>query len=126
MADITGTLRKVTLDGVTYDVFADSNVSAIPSAYENTAIATSGRNMHKMTKRVQSRTGLVIVANGAEQEALKTLAERQDDIKMSYVTAAGDTYHAEGWIEFETHETEENRASIQMHPRRDWEAFLNG
>lgn len=124
MADVTGTLRKVTLDGVTYDVFADSNIRAVPSKYENTSIPTSGRNMHKMVRRSENREGLTLVANGAEQEALKALAERTEDFPMSYQTAAGDVYRASGWIEFESHETEENRASIQLHPRRDWEAFL--
>jgi hypothetical protein len=124
MADITGTLRKVTLDGVTYDVFADSNVKAIPSRYENTAIPTSGRNMHKMMRRVQSREDVTLVANGAEQEALKSLAERRSDFPMSYQTAAGDVYRAQGWIEFARHDTEENRATVTMHPREEWEAFL--
>jgi hypothetical protein len=43
---------------------------------------------------------------------------------MSYTEASGDVYRASGWIEFESHETEENRATIQMHPRNDWSAFL--
>lgn len=126
MADVTGTLRKVTLDGVTYDVFADSNISAIPSAFENTAVPTSGRNMRKMVKRSQSRSGLVLVANGAEQDVLKALAEGLSDFPMSYETAAGDVYRSAGWIEFETHETEENRAAVTLHPRQDWSAFLAG
>ena len=124
MADVTGTLRKVTLDGVTYDVFADTNISATPSSTENTAVPTSGRNMHKKVRRVQSREGVTLVANGAEQEALQVLADRLDDFPMSYETAAGDVYRAVGFIGFETHETEENRATVMLHPRQDWDAFL--
>ncbi len=124
MADVTGTLRKVTLAGITYDVFADSNVKSTPSSHENTAIPTSGRNMRKMVARVQSREGLTLVANGAEQEALKALSQNTEDITMSYETAAGDVFRATGFIEFESHETEENRASITMHPRQDWSSFL--
>lgn len=124
MADVTGTLRKVTLDGVTYDVFADSNIKATPSSHENTAIPTSGRPMRKMVARVESREGLTLVANGAEQEALKALAERLGDYPMSYVTASGDVYRANGFIEFESHETEENRASVMLHPRQGWSPFL--
>lgn len=124
MADVAGTLRKVTLDGVTYDVFADSNIKAIPSAYENTAVPTSGRNMHKMMRRAQTRESVTLVANGTEQEGIKALAERNTDFPMSYETAGGDVYRTTGFIEFESHETEENRATIQMHPRQDWEAFL--
>lgn len=124
MADVTGTPRKVTLDGVTYDVFADTNIKSIPTSWENTPVPTSGRNMRKMIKRAESREGLVIVANGAEQEALKNLAEGLQDIPMSYETAAGDVYRATGFIEFESHETEENRATVHLHPREDWEPFL--
>lgn len=124
MADVTGTLRKVTLDGVTYDVFADTNVSAIGSQFENTPVPTSGRNMRKMVKRVTTRDGITLVANGAEQQALKALADGLDDFPMSYETAAGDVYRTTGFIEFATHETEETRASIMMHPRQDWEPFL--
>lgn len=124
MADVSGSIRQVTLDGVTFDAVADANVKATPSQFENSAIATSGRNLHKMIKRVQSREGVVLIVNGAEQEALKALAERTADFPMSYTTAGGDVYRAVGWIEFESHETEENRASVQMHPRNGWDAFL--
>lgn len=124
MADVTGTPRKVTLDGVTYDVFADTNIKATVSAFENTAVPTSGRNMRKMVKRPQSREGITLVANGAELEALQSLAERLDDFPMSYETAAGDVYRATGFIEFESHETEENRATVMLHPRQGWESFL--
>ena len=124
MGDLSGTLRKVTIDGVTYDVFADTNVSAIPSAYENTSVPTSGRNMRKMMRRSQNRESITLVANGAEQEALRLLSERLDDYPLSYETAAGDVYRATGWVHFETHETEENRATVQLCPRGEWSAFL--
>ena len=124
MADVTGTLRKVTLDGVTFDVFADSNINATVGAFESTSVPTSGRNMHKMVKRPENREGLVLVANGDEQALLLELSERTTDFTMSYMTAAGDVYRADGWIMFESHETEENRAAIQMHPRTVWSPFL--
>lgn len=126
MADLAGTLRKVTLDGVTFDVFADTNISAIPSRYENTSVPTSGRNMRKMMRRAENRESVTLVANGAEQEALKVLADRLDDFPMSYENAAGDVFRTVGWIHFETHESEENRATIQLCPRDTWEPFLAG
>jgi hypothetical protein len=124
--DITGTLRKVTLDGVTFDVMADTNVTEVGSAWQNEAVPTSGRNLKKMTRRVEAREGVVLACNGSEREVLKDLAERTADFPMSYETAAGDVYRATGWIEFENRETEEGRATIQMHPRNGWESFLAG
>jgi hypothetical protein len=126
MGDITGTLRKVTLDGVTFDVMADTNVNEVGSAFQNEAIPTSGRNLKKMTRRVEARGGVALACNGSEREVLKDLAERTADFPMSYETAASDVYRATGWIEFENRETEESRATIQMHPRNGWEPFLAG
>lgn len=124
MADVTGTIRKVTLDGVTFDVFADTNINEVGGKYESSAIATSGRNMHKMIKRVEERTGITLATNGAERDVLKELSERNTDFSMSYETAGGDIYQATGWIEFESRETEENKSSIKMMPRNDWSVKL--
>jgi hypothetical protein len=124
MADVTGTPRKVTLDGITFDVFADTNIKEVGSKWENAAVPTSGRNMHKMTKRVESREGITLATNGAERDILKELSERNTDFPMSYELASGDVYRATGWIEFESRETEENRSTVMLHPRTDWSAFL--
>lgn len=122
--DIVGAIRKVTLDGITFDVFPDANVKEVGSAWENSAVPTSGRTMRKMMKRVEEREGIVLACNGAERDILKGFADGTVDIPMSYVTAAGDIYSAAGFIEFESRETEENRATIKMIPRSDWTARL--
>lgn len=122
--DIVGALRKVTLDGITFDVFPDANVNEVGSAWENSPVPTSGRTLRKMMKRTESREGVVLACNGAERDILKELSERQEDYTMSYQLASGDVYRCKGFIEFENRETEEGRASIQMHPRTAWEPFL--
>ena len=126
MSDIAGSIRKLILDGTTFDVPADANISETGGAFENESIATSGRNMKKMTRRPENREGVVVMANGAERDLLKALSERVDDFTMSYTTAGGDVYRCSGWIEFENRETEELRATIQLHPRTSWDAFLAG
>lgn len=124
--DIVGSLRRVTLDGITFDVMPDANVDEVGSAWENDALPTSGRTLRKMMKRVETREGVVLACNGSEREILREIADRQSDIPMSYETAAGDVYRCVGFIEFEKRETEENRASIKMFPRDTWESFLAG
>lgn len=124
MPDVAGSIRKVTLDGTTFDVMADANITETGSAWQNEAIPTSGRNLKKMTRRPENREGVVLACNGTERELIKELAERTTDFPMSYETAAGDVYRASGWIEFENRETEESRATIQMHPRSTWESFV--
>lgn len=124
MGDIVGSIRKVVLDGVTYDVALDANISEIPGV-ENDALATSGRTLRKQMKRVAVREGIVLICSGPEFEAVQDLAARKSDYPMSYETAASDVYRASGWIEVEKRETEEGRVSIKMFPRSNkWEAFF--
>ncbi len=125
MPDISGTLRKVTLDGTTFDVMADTNVTAMGSNVETDGIPTSGRLMRKMTKRADTRESIVLACNGAENDLLKDLATRITDFSMSYEEAGGDVFRCDGFIEYENRETEENRATIKMFSRsNEWDAFL--
>lgn len=125
MGDVAGTPKKLILDGITFDFAADTNISEIGSSYVNEVIPTSGRSFLKQTKRTENREGVTIIANGAERELLKALAERQTAFSMSYETAAGDVFRTVGWIEFETRETEENRATLQLLPQAPWDSFLS-
>ncbi len=117
MADVSGTLRKLTIDGVTYDVFADTNVNAIPTQYENTAVPTSGRSMQKKVRRVATRESVTVACNADEQEVLQELDEGTDSFTISYQTAAGETWSTTGFISFESHETEENKATSSIASR---------
>lgn len=124
MGDVSGSIKKVTLNGVTFDVMGDANVSEVGSGVSNEMIPTSGRMVRKTTKRVQAREGVVLACNGSERELLKALSESSEDFPMSYETAGGDTYRATGVIEFESRETEENRATVTLLPRGEWSTFL--
>jgi len=125
MGDTAGTIRKVLVDGVSYDVMADTDVTETASKYLNESIPTSGRNIKKMTARAEVREGIVIACNPSEQSVLKNVAEStKDDIPLSYVKADGSQYTCEGWIEFESVTTMENRGSIKMYNRTEWESFV--
>lgn len=122
--DLTGSIKKVTLDGVTFDAAADADFSQVRGQYTNEAVATSGRNMRKMQKRVETAEGVDLITNGAEFDQLKGLSERTTDFPMSYTTAAGDVYRATGWIDLEKRQTMEGKTAIKMFPRGTWEPFL--
>jgi hypothetical protein len=123
--NIVGSIRKVTLAGLTFDVMADTNITEIPSNYENENVPTSGRNMKKMTRRSQDREGVVVACNGSEFNNLKTLAESTIPFTLSYENMAGDTFRAVGGIEFENRETEEGRASLKLLPEREFSQFIS-
>jgi hypothetical protein len=121
---IAGSNRKLTIEGVSYEIAADANFSEMISSFENSMIPTSGSNMRKMIKRVNTVEGVVLVTDADERIALKSVADSIDDVKLSYTNAAGDTYKATGAIEVETNETEENRTNCILLPRGDWTPFV--
>jgi len=121
---LAGTPKKVTLDGTTFDVYADTNITEVASKLETEAIPTSGNSIMKKTRRSTNREGVVIACNGAEFEIVKELSERIVDFSMSYELASGDVYRTVGQLNLESRETEENRCTIIMIPRDDWSAFL--
>lgn len=123
--DIVGSFVKVVLNGHTFRVAADANVSRTPSAFTNEAIATSGGNVRKMIKRVEEWEGVTLFANGDEAEDLASMTEGLPDITMSGTNAAGDTYRSTGWINFDKHTSEDGKAEIKMMPRTGWEPFIN-
>ena len=124
MSDTIGSIKRVVLDSLTFDAMADANFSEVGSRWQSESVATSGRNMHKMTRRPKSVESVVLACNATEREVLEELADRTIDFPMSYETADGSVMRSEGWIEFENRETEESRATIQLHPRDKWEAFI--
>lgn len=125
MSRVVGSVRKATFNGVTYLVKASTNVKRMGSKFTNEAIATSGENVRKMTKRVDSAESLDLVVTGLEAETLKDLSESTSDIPMSLEYASGDVYRTVGWVHLDSHESEEGTASVTIFPRRNWEAFVN-
>ena len=73
--DDSGTLKSVSIAGVTYRVLGDTNITLIPSEWKNEAVATSGSNNRRMTKQARTLTGVVISCNAQEMETLRGIAE---------------------------------------------------
>lgn len=121
--DIAGTPRTVMIDGITFRLAADANLTEIFTNVENTMNATSGRAMRQITKRVPAIESIPLVTNIAERAVLKSFAETLDDLNMSVTNAAGDSRSCQGTIEVENNETEQNRTTIQILPREDWTDF---
>jgi hypothetical protein len=125
MSDAAGTPRSFSIEGIDFRLAADVNITKMLSRFENSMIATSGISMRKIVRRVPTGEGFVLIANGAEQENLKSWAESLDDLQFSYTTAGGDTYRTVGTFNIDNTETEENRCPIVVHPRDDWTAYID-
>ena len=126
MPNVSGTLRKLSLDGVPYDVAADINVTMNQSPFETEGVPTSGRTMYKMTLRTPTAEGITIVAPPTEQQQLIDLASRLETFPMAATLADGSVWRTVGKINYESLETEENRAGIVIIPDRavdGWSLF---
>ena len=125
MSDTVGSIRKFSIEGISFRIAADSNFSKTLAIFENDMIATSGDAMRKMTKRVTAVEGVVFIVNGADIENLKSFSEQIEDLQFQYTTAGGDTYRSVGAIELESVETEEGRVNGKVMPRQDWTAYID-
>jgi hypothetical protein len=121
--DVTGSIRKFTVEGISYRVAADANVKRRPINVENTMIATSGKAMQQKKRMVPQAEGLDLILNADEAESLKSFAEGLDLVKVSYETAAGDVYRCTGQINLDGHESETGKASVTVQPVEDWTMF---
>ena len=119
-----GTIRKVVIDGVTYDAFADSDITFNKSKYTVEGVATTGRTLSKRTKRVQTIEGLTLAVSPAEFVNLTEKADSLADKTFSIELADGSVFKATGQINFENYTSMDGKASIQLIPIRDWTEFL--
>jgi hypothetical protein len=123
MSDISGTIRKVTLNGVTYRVPMDVNLTFNRSAYETEGIPSTGNTMMKKILRMPTVEGCVLLTNPEEAERLNSLAESIDNFTMSFELADGSIYRGNGQINYENWETEENRSTVTLIPDKALNAW---
>jgi hypothetical protein len=124
MGESTGTLRKATIDGVTYDVMADANINFKRSKYEKEGTATSGKTLVKMTRRVQNVESLDLGCTPAEMENLSAISDKLVSVPMAFTLADGTVYRGTGHVHFEGYESETGKITVTLIPTGDWQPFL--
>lgn len=123
MGENTGTLNRVVLNGVTYDVPADINLTFNRSSFTIEGIATSGKTINKYTRRVQTVENLILMTSPAEMETLNDLSETLADATVAFELADGSTYRTTARINFESYESEEGRSTITIIPFKSKNAW---
>ena len=120
---MSGTPRKITLDGITYNWAGDADVTESPEQ-QIEGIATSGQTMFKRTKMVPTVEGEIIVEDG-DFENIKSSAAKIDPFPMSYENSDGSIYRATGLISYENRTSSENRVPVTLIPESVWTPFLS-
>ena len=123
MGDNSGTVRRVVINGVTYDVPADINITFNRSSFTLEGVATSGKTMMKYTRRVPTMESVILMTNPAEAEELNNISETLADVTIAVELADGSVYRTTGRINYENMETEENRSSIMIIPAKTKSAW---
>lgn len=118
-----GSLRKVTIDGVSYDVMADTNITFKRSRFEKEGIPTSGNPLIKMTKRIQTVESVDLGCSVDEMEELSSKADSIADVTMAFELADGSIYRGTGHINFEQYESETGKITLTLIPVGDWTPF---
>ena len=119
----SGTPRRVTLDGVTYNVAFDANFAQTPDVL-NEGVKHTGGVMMKKTLQVGQVESVTLVVTSSQNEGLIELSKRTVNFPMSYELASGDVYRAVGQINLDNRETEENRRDVTLIPDQGWQPFL--
>lgn len=120
---VSGSLRKVTLAGVTYRAFGDVNISKTGSRFEVEYVPTSGNAVKKMSKRVENIENIVLDLDDVQRDVVKALSESTGEFEMSITLANGAVYTATGSVNYDTFESEENRSAITMMSQNGWTLF---
>lgn len=121
---VAGSIKKVTLNGVTYDALEDASAKINLSAYKREAKATSGKVIHVLKLKVQTISDVTLGCTPREADALKTLAAMTDSITMSITLADGSVFRSTGGIDFDAFETMEGKCKIDLIPDRVRDAWM--
>lgn len=124
MGQNSGTIRKVVIDGITFDVFADAKGSYNRSKYEIEGQATTGKTMYKMTKRVQVIEGVDLACSPNDRETLAAKSESLADVTLAITWADGSTDRGSGRVKFDKWESDTNKATVDLIPNGEWTPFL--
>ena len=123
--DLSGSIGKAVIDGVTFDVFSDVDISLQLSRFKSEAVATSGRVMQKRTKIVQELKNLKLVCNEDEAVTLQNKAEGIVDVTLAITLNSGGVVRSAGFLDFEDWSTMDMKASVTFFPRTKWEIFAS-
>lgn len=115
----TGTVRKVLIDGISYDAAGDADLNETLTKFENSLIITSGKAVIKQEKRAQLVEDVVLITDGNARQRLTSFADDGGEGPMSYTNRAGDVARFTGTINVDNNQTMESRTTISFLPTED-------
>ncbi len=121
---ISGSGRKLLLDGISFNMAADGNPARLPTIEKEDVIHTGGVEQ-KVTLMSGAIEAQKLIISDVEYEVLQGLNESIGTFSMSYEKADGSVLRTgAGFIKLANYEAEENSIEITMTPSsRKWDVF---
>lgn len=113
---VSGSLRKVLIGGVSYDVASDVSAEFKPSRFEKENMATSGDNLTKYTLVSQDITGIDLVVPPLDKDVLQLVVDSTIAVPVSLTLADDSVFAGIAHVNAETWSTEELRQTISLLP----------
>lgn len=126
MPPVTGTPREILLDGTSFDVKADADITINVVGSEKEGIPTTGRTFIKKTRKSANAESIPLQVEAVEMDLLEDLHERNDSFPISITFADGSSFKTTGSINWENYTSAEGTAPVTVIPDRSvnpWERF---
>jgi len=117
-----GSTRKFTIEGISYLVAADSNLTHLLARVKNEGIPTSGKTQIKKTF-VVPQADVDLIVTPSEAESIKSTIEGLSTVKVSYTDMEGNVYRCVGQVSAENYERQENKLKVTVIPEDTWTLF---
>jgi hypothetical protein len=118
-----GTVNRVVINGVTYDVPADINITFNRAGFTIEDLPTSGKTLFKYVRKTPSMENVILSMTEEEMEELNNVAETLSDCTLAVELASGYTYRTTGRISFENWESETGRGTVKFLPNKTKNAW---
>ena len=126
MPPVTGTPEEIVLDGISFDVKADADITINVVSTENEGTPTTGRTFKKVVRKSANAESIPFVVETEELDTLAELHKRIEPFPISLGLADGSSHKTTGWINLENYTTAEGTTPVTVIPDRSvdpWERF---
>jgi len=119
-----GTIKKVLIDGISYNAKADIDATKKPRK-EKEGIATSGKTFQKFTAIPADLESITLTTSPQQHGRLETLHDDGNVFPMSVTLADNSVYRCVGFINVEGRSTAEGTTTLTMTAEDEWTPFYS-
>lgn len=122
MGNQVGTLRKVLIDGVSYNAKGDIDITKKPK-YEKEGIATSGQTFQKTTKISEDIESITLTTTPEQYGELERIHNEALIVPLSITLADKSVYRCNGFINLEGRTSADGTTTLTMTAEDEWVPF---